>query len=188
MIQKKLLSAAIAAAITAAFAVLEGEDGGDEEVASSKKPAGKAAAKPAPAAKGKAKKATVADCVALAKELGATGARPILKAAGFASPKALQEAEDEMEQADIEDLYRDLKAAGSDEEEEEEEDEEEDDEEEDGEELDVDTVKKAVQAYAKENGKDEADEILAEFELTSVRSLNKLKPAQLRELYEAVTE
>lgn len=180
MIAKKLLSAAIAAAITAAFEVLDTDGGAEETTKSTGKSSGKAAS--AKSGSGKAKKITVADVVALCKELGATAARPILKEAGYASPKALQEAEDEIDQEDLDDLYRELKATSS-------EDEDEDEDEEDEEtEVDVDTVKKAVQAYAKENGKDEADEILAEFEISSVRSLNKLKPAQLRELYEAVTE
>ena len=176
MLNKKILAAAIAAAITAAFVVVGAEDNSTDAA-----PAGKAASKPAGKPVGKASKKAEIDVetvIALCTELGPKVCRPILKEAGYASPKALGEAveNDEVEQEELEELYEALQATQEEEEEEEEA------------EIDVDTVKKAVQAFAKENGKAEADEILAEFDLTSVRSLNKLKPEQLQELYEAVTE
>lgn len=178
MLNKKILAAAIAAAITAAFEVIESDDTNGADAPASK-PAGKTSSKPAGKA---AKKASidVETVIALCTELGPKVCRPILKEAGYASPKALGEAveNDEVEQEELEELYEALQATQEEEEEEEEEEAE----------IDVDTVKKAVQAFAKENGKAEADEILAEFDLTSVRSLNKLKPEQLQELYEAVTE
>lgn len=117
---------------------------------------------------------TVEEIKALCKELGAKVCRPVLKDAGFASPAKISDDEDPEVLAELYDSLMDLK--------------EDDDEDPEGEEVDVETVKKAVQAYAKENGKAEADEVLEEFSIKSVRSLNKLSEEDLKELYEAVTE
>ena len=62
-------------------------------------------------------------------------------------------------------------------------------EEEDGdEEITVDAVKAAVQAYSKNNGKEATSEILEDFDIKSVRSLNKLSQEDLEELYAEVCE
>jgi len=61
-----------------------------------------------------------------------------------------------------------------------------DDDEDEGEEITVDDVKKACQAFAKSEGKDELEEILEEFNIKSVRSLSKLTEDELAELYEEV--
>lgn len=134
---------------------------------------------------------TVQDIMDLVKEIGIKECRPVLKEAGYASPKALKEAD--LDEEEIEEILASLKELQSEEDEDEsdEDDDEEsddDDEDESDDEIDVELVKKAVQAFAKENGKEAADEILEEFEIKSVRSLNKLDQEQLEELYEAVTE
>lgn len=56
------------------------------------------------------------------------------------------------------------------------------------EEVTVEAVKLACQAFAKKNGKDELDEILEDYEIKSVRSLNKLEQEDLEELFAEVTE
>ncbi len=55
-----------------------------------------------------------------------------------------------------------------------------------GEEITVDAVKKAVQAYSRKNGKEETTEILEDFGISSVRSLHKLEQEDLEELYAEV--
>lgn len=130
----------------------------------------------------------------LCKEIGASTCRPVLKELGFTTPKAI--IKDDPDSEELTPLYEALKALQEDDDEEDEDDEDEDDDEDDDEdeddededEINVDVVKKAVQAFAKENGKDEADEILEEFDIKSVRSLKKLDQEQLEELYEAVSE
>ena len=61
-----------------------------------------------------------------------------------------------------------------------------DDGDEDG--IDKEAVKIACQAFSKKNGKDEMAEIFEEYEINSVRGLNKLSAEQLEDLYADVTE
>ncbi len=61
-------------------------------------------------------------------------------------------------------------------------------EEEAEEEITVDAVKEAVQAYTKSEGKEASQEILEEYNIKSVRGLNKLDADDLAELFAAVTE
>lgn len=170
------------------LAVMGGEVSSSTSSTSSKGPAKE---EKAPKATGKSKKSEVFDdeeeeeaegeeeeitvdmVIELAKEVGAAIAKPILKEAGVASPAALKKAK--LSDDDLAELYDSLIEASEEGEEEEAE-------------VTVEDVKKAVQAYAKANGKDEADEILGEFDITSVRSLSKLSSDELMELYEAVTE
>jgi len=56
------------------------------------------------------------------------------------------------------------------------------------EEITVDAVKEAVQAYTKSEGKEASQEILEEYNIKSVRGLNKLDADDLAELFAAVTE
>jgi hypothetical protein len=55
-------------------------------------------------------------------------------------------------------------------------------------EIDAEAVKIACQAFAKKNGKKELDEILEDYEISSVRSLSKLSAEDLADLYADVTE
>jgi len=58
----------------------------------------------------------------------------------------------------------------------------------DGDEIDIEAVKAAVQAYTKENGKKDTLEILKEYNIKSVKSLDKLDQDELEELFEEVSE
>ncbi len=55
-------------------------------------------------------------------------------------------------------------------------------------EVTVEAVKVAVQAFSKKNGKDDTKEILEDFGINSVRGLNKLSQEDLEELYAEVCE
>jgi len=56
------------------------------------------------------------------------------------------------------------------------------------EEITVDAVKVAVQAYSKKNGKEACTELLEDFNIKSVRGLGKLSQDELEELYAEVCE
>ena len=56
------------------------------------------------------------------------------------------------------------------------------------EEITVDAVKIAVQAFSKKNGKDDTAEILEDFGIKSVRSLKTLSQSDLEDLYAEVCE
>ena len=56
------------------------------------------------------------------------------------------------------------------------------------EEITVEAVKVAVQAYSKKNGKDDTAEILEDFGIKSVRSLKTLSQSDLEDLYAEVCE
>ena len=58
----------------------------------------------------------------------------------------------------------------------------------DDEEITVDAVKIAVQAFSKKNGKDDTNEILEDFGIKSVRSLKTLSQSDLEDLYAEVCE
>jgi len=55
-------------------------------------------------------------------------------------------------------------------------------------EITADSVKVAVQAFSKKNGKEAADEILKDFGINSVRGLKKLPQDELEELFAEVCE
>jgi len=58
----------------------------------------------------------------------------------------------------------------------------------DDDEVTVEAVKIAVQAFSKKNGKEDTDEILKDFGISSVRGLKKLEQSDLEELYAEVCE
>lgn len=62
-----------------------------------------------------------------------------------------------------------------------------DDDDDDDEVVDIDTVKKACQTFAKKEGKEELEEILEDFSISSVRGLSKLDDDDLQELYDEVS-
>jgi len=58
----------------------------------------------------------------------------------------------------------------------------------DDDEITVEAVKIAVQAFSKKNGKEDTDEILKDFNIKSVRGLKTLEQSDLEELYAEVCE
>lgn len=117
----------------------------------------------------------VKDACAELKELtSAKRVTEVLKEFDVKTPAAAAKSDD------FEDIYEALMDAI------EEEGGEEADDEDEGEEVTIDDVKKACQEFAKSEGKDELNEVLEEFGIKSVRSLNKLSEDELAELYEEV--
>lgn len=102
------------------------------------------------------------------------------------TPKAAAKADDETIAEICETLAEALdgeEEAEEEAEEEEADDEGDDDEGDDDEGVDVATVKKACQAYSKENGKDALKELLEEFDIKSAAKLGTLDQDDLDELY-----
>lgn len=85
----------------------------------------------------------------------------------------------DVEEEDLDDLLLDL---------EEEVDVDEDEEDSTDSEITVEAVKTACQAYSKKNSKEEMDEIFSDYDIKSVRSLGKLSPNDLEDLYAEVTD
>ncbi len=128
------------------------------------------------------------DFLALCDEAkAATSAKDVKEALAefdFKTPKSAAKADDETLAEMVEVLNEMIGEDGADEDDEEEA-EDDDDEEEDDEEdaVTFEDVKKASQAYAKENGKPALKEILEDFDLKSIAKAKDLDQDDLDELY-----
>ena len=121
----------------------------------------------------------LAVCAEYKKATSASDLKEALEEFDVKTPKAASKLGDE-ERAE---LHQMLTEALNDDE-----DEDDEDDESSEEAITVDAVKKAAQAYAKENSKDELKEILEEYDIKTAAKISSLDEDDLEDLYAELTE